>query len=263
MPVECPAVTVSLCQESFHQLDRRLMGEMFAMHNSMGRFFDEKIYQAEFVWRCLELGIDARQEVEVRVSHKDFSKSYFLDLLVAQGCLYEFKTAASFNPAHQKQLINYLLLTGLNHGKLVNFRSNSVDSRFVSTRIREEDRKRFNINTLEWRGQGSALEDSLLALLQDWGTFLDIDLYRDALLHLIRTPGSGIETVPVIVNGRIRGHQKLCMLDSDSAWHLSAIREHQRSYELHIRRLLAHTPLARIHWINFNQHQIDLKTLFK
>ncbi|RYD41041.1 MAG: GxxExxY protein, partial [Verrucomicrobiaceae bacterium] len=233
------------------------------VHNTMGRFFDEKIYQAEFRERCLRMGIDARREVEIRVRHLDFSKSYYIDLLVSQGCVYEFKTATALNPAHDKQVIQYLLLAGLNHGKLVNFRPRSVDSRFVSTSLRREDRSAFTIEAIDWQGRDGILEHNLLAILNDWGTFLEAGLYREALLHLTQSPVSGEFAVPVIINGRETGHQNLCMSDEDTAWHLSAIRKHHTSYELHIRRLLTHTPVTRLHWININQRQVTLKTLFQ
>ncbi len=47
MPVECAAAHVVMGQEEFHTIDRIVMGEVFAIHNSIGRFFDERIYQDE------------------------------------------------------------------------------------------------------------------------------------------------------------------------------------------------------------------------
>lgn len=143
MPVECSVAVEPLDQEDFHRIDRRVMGEIFAMHNSMGRFFDERNYQCEPAACCGGLGIDARRELEVCVTHGDFAKSYFLDLLIGRGCIYGLKTMASLGPLHDKQLIHYLLLTDLGHGKLVDFRPGSVGTRVVSTRLRHADRKNF------------------------------------------------------------------------------------------------------------------------
>lgn len=261
MPIECSAVIEPLDQDSFHQIDRQVMGEVFAIHNSIGKFFDETIYQSELAERCKNLGIDVGREIEIRAAHGGFIKSYFLDLLVAHGSIYELKIAATLNSMHSKQLIHYLLLTGLNHGKLVNFRPSSVESRFISTRLRNEDRMQFTIDSHEWAGHDTILEARLLDLLNDWGAFLDADHYRDALLHFTSSPGAGVQLVPVILNGRLAGHLGLYLLDPESAWHISAIHEHHDSYEIHIRRMLAHTPLSRLHWINLNQRQVTLKTL--
>lgn len=261
MPIDCSIATIPIDQERFHTIDRQVMGEAFAIHNSMGRFFDEGIYQSELAARCRNLGIDVQREVEIRVSHGDFNKSYFLDLLLDRGCVYELKTTVSLSPAHSRQLIHYLLLMDLNHGKLVNFRSGSVESRFVSTRLGSADRKSFQVDDRGWQDSHPRLRTLLLQLLDDWGAFLEADIYREALTSLIDSPHHGVQSVPVSTNGRIVGHQKLCMLDSQCAWHLSAIHQHLGSYETHIRRLLAHTPLASIHWINLNQRRVTLRTL--
>jgi len=45
--------------------------------------------------------------------------------------------------------------------------------------------------------------------------------------------------------------------------HLSAVRRNLRSYETHIRRLIAHTSLTRVQWINFDHETITLNTQIK
>jgi hypothetical protein len=42
---------------------------------------------------------------------------------------------------------------------------------------------------------------------------------------------------------------------------MSAVKSNLASYERHIRRLLMHTRLNRIHWINLNQKDILLKII--
>src|SRR5688572_16390657 len=103
MPVECAASPVAVGQEEFHAIDRIVMGEIFSMHNSMGRFFDERIYQDALAHRCAARGLEVMREVEIRVKHGTFQKSYFLDMLIGGGCLYELKTVASLLLKHDKQ----------------------------------------------------------------------------------------------------------------------------------------------------------------
>jgi GxxExxY protein len=266
MPVHCDIEVKPMEQERFHEVDKVLMRHAFDMHNALGRFFDERIYQQELANRCIDRGIETHREVEIRVSYGSFSKNYYLDLLVEQGTIYELKAAASLKSAHQNQLINYLLLTGVNHGKLVNFRSGSVESRFVSTRLNREDRFDFKIDDGGWQPNGDTcmrLRRILQNLLQDWGAFLDANLYREALENFLRETNPPDDLVDIEINGRVIGTQKLCLLNPETAWHLSAARVHLQSYETHIRRLLRHTRLQRIHWINLNQRTIALKTLQK
>ena len=264
MPVECAAVPVLLGQDEFHEIDRIVMGQAFAMHNTMGRFLDERIYQDELAHRCANLGLEAMREVEVRVKHGDFKKSYFVDLLVGGGCLYELKTAASLVSRHDRQVIHYLLLTGLHHGKLVNLRPPSVESRFISTKLTDKDRENWTLDDRGWQPCGEAgvfLKELLFGLLEDLGLFLDAALYKEALIHLTQASGGGGRPIPVMAGERVAGYQNFCLLNPECTWHLSANRENLDSYEKHLVRLLRNTPLQVMHWINLNQRHVTIKTL--
>lgn len=264
MPVACGSELLEIDQERFHAVDRMVMRQVFDIHNALGRFCGERIYQEELARRCRNLGFTANREVPLHVRHGGFEKVYFLDLLVEQGAIYELKSAETMTGGHQKQLINYLLLTNLRHGKLVNFRPGRVASRFVSTRLSRKDRSSIQRVDESWRGSDRPslrLRDILDALLADWGLFLDSSLYRDGLLHLLDLPDAGIRPVDIKVNGRIVGTQEMCMLTSGTAWHLSAIREHSDTYGTHLLRLLRHTQLDRIQWINLDQRTVTFRTL--
>ena len=264
MPIECQIEVLPVEQERFHGIDRLVMRHAFDMHNTLGRLCDERIYQDELAQRCLTSGFDTHREVEVRVSHADFSKAYFLDLLVERCSIYELKTVEAFAPGHRQQLINYLLLTGLNHGKLINFRSASVESQFVSTRVGAAVRKNLLLSAAGWLGgdpRSRRLREVLESLLSDWGGFLDLALYREALLHLLQLPDAGLYPVEITVSGRVLGSQNMCLLDQSTAWHLSGIKQHVSAHEAHLVRLLSHTRLQRLHWINLDHQTVTLKTL--
>lgn len=266
MPVECHVEITPVGQERFHAVDKVVMGHVFDIHNTLGRFCDESIYQEELAQRCRAAGIEVQREVLLRALYRGFAKPYYLDMLVERGIIYELKAAESLNNSHQKQLINYLLLAGLSHGKLVNFRPRSVEARFVSTRLWRQDRMTFRWDDDEWQGDDMTsrlLRETLDALLAEWGVFLDVDLYREALLYFLDGPDAGVQPVDVVVAGRLVGAQKMCLLDAGTAWHLTAVREHLQSYETHMVRLLSHLRLKRIHWINLDHHTITLKTLNK
>lgn len=265
MPIECSVAVCSTGQERFHFVDTRVMGHVFDIHNTLGRFCDEKIYQEELAQRCRADGFTVHREAQLRVVFRDFVKAYFLDLLVESGVIYELKTVEMLHPSHQKQLINYLLLTELSHGKLVNFHPGSVEFRFVSTRLTRRDRAHFVLADEAWRGDdemSKRLRESLREILEDWGVFLDGILYRDALLHLLGGPAEGVQPVDIVVGGRSVGTQRMCLLCEGIAWHMSAIQQNPKAYEMHLARLLGHTKLKKLQWINMNQRMITLKTLY-
>ena len=264
MPVECAVEINPVGQEQFHAVDKRVMRHVFDIHNTLGRFCDERIYSEELAQRCRADGFEVHREVLLRASRQGFTKPYYLDMLVERGVVYELKAVETLNRSHQKQLINYLLLAGLKHGKLVNFRPGSVESRFVSTQLCRQDRMTFRLDDGEWLGDDEAswrLRETFFGLLSDWGVFLDVNLCRDALLHCMDGPEAGVQPVDIEVAGRPVGVQKMCMLNAGTAWHLSAVRQNLTSYETHIVRLLRHTRLDRIHWINLDQRTVTLKTL--
>jgi len=264
MPVECSVETSPVDQERFHVVDKAVMRHAFDIHNTLGRFCDEQVYQEELAQRCRADGFEVHREVLLRALHQGFAKAYYVDMLVERGVIYELKTVQTLTSSHQKQVINYLLLAGFNHGKLINFRPGSVESGFVSTRLRREDRNDFHMVSDAWQGDDDAsrrLKETLCSLLSDWGAFLDVNLYRDALLHFLDGPGGGVQSVDIEVGGRVIGSHKMCTLNTATAWHLSAIRQNPRSYETHLVRLLKHTRLDRIHWINLDHRIVTLQTL--
>ena len=253
-----------LAQEDFHAIDRRATGLEFDVHNELGRFFDETVFQRELASRCRDAGFETHREVLVRAMHNGFFKDYYLDLLIAPGATYELKATDQLTAGNEKQVINYLLLTGQSHGKLFNFRPASIEYRFVSTMLTVDDRRKFVIIDEDWEptgAQSSGIPHVLSELLQDWGCFLDVNLYRDALLHFLGGSKALQKAVPVRTRYGEVGTQKLHVLDDRSILHVSAVSRHAKSYLTHLHRLLNNTALENLHWINFNKRHITLQTL--
>lgn len=264
MPIYCSASLSPVDQEAFHALDKKVMKHAFAIHNELGRFFAEDIYQAELARRCVLEGLCAQREVMVCIEYSTFRKEYYLDLLLSSGSICELKCVAGLVNRHDSQVINYLLLTGLQYGKLINFRPESVEARFVSTGLSYEARQRFHVDDSKWQGGGkmsTLLYLALHNLLADLGAFLSVDLYRDALIHLVGGETRVVRPVDVISGGEIVGQKKMCLLDEETAFHLSAMSKRMPEYEMHLQRLLAHTTLRTMPWVNFDQGRIGLKTL--
>jgi hypothetical protein len=165
---------------------------------------------------------------------------------------------------HKKQLINYLLLSNISHGKLINFRTSSAEYEFVSTKLTFKDRINYNLNTNEFinlSNNSKRIFDIISNLLNDWGAFLDLDLYREATIHFLGGKDKVIIPIEILRQNRIIGQQKICKLDEKIAFHFSGLTKYFNSYETHIRRILDHTKLKAIQWINFNKKDIKFKTI--
>jgi len=239
------------------------MDRAFRVHRQLGRFLEEDAYRNEL--KRL-LGKRACAEVRVDVRHADFCKTYFLDLLVDEGALFELKTASRLADRHRVQLINYLLLTGLKHGKLINFRPEEVEQEFVNTTLSHQDRIHFDVDDTQWdvaAGGGRQVRSLLLDLLRDWGTGLDVGLYQEALTHFLGGPERVRCRIDVLSDGQVIGRQSVRQASPGSIFKVTALLQDLDSFRSHARRLLAHTPLRHILWINIELHKVTFETLSK
>ena len=251
-------------QESFHQVDRQVTGMAFDIHNEFGRYLDESLYKGELARRCRANGLEVHPELEIVVSLDDFVKRYFADHLVNQGVIIESKAASALSPAHIGQTLNYLFLCGLHHGSLLNFGSERVERRFVSTRLTAAARHNYECVDSQWDPLTARCEDMLELmhqLLNEWGAFLDPLLYRDALAHFLGREEPILQEIPVHSDGEWIGTQEMHMLTHNVAFSVTASTHRPESVLEHQRRFLRHTSLRAIQWINLNHHKIEFRTI--
>lgn len=261
MPIHCPVTVKCLGPDEFEMLDYRVMGHAYASQNELGRLCDECAYQADLKPRLLAEGFRSVQtEVPVTVTHRDFSKKYYLDL-IADDALYELKADTDLVGEHEAQLLNYIFLLGLQRGKLLNFRPGKVQGRIVATSLTPDERRRFTTITQQWSDLTppcATLRQTMCDLLQDWGAFL---LYQEALTHFLGGPGKVEQRVRLNRGGLELGTQRLHVHAPRVVFRLTAFTQGQKFVESHLRRLLALTDLKAIQWINLNHAKIEFTTL--
>jgi len=264
VPIEVNGEIRRFSQDEFYEVDYAVMGVIFDVHNRFGRFLDEYLYKVEIAARCAGRGIlPAVRELRIRVSHDTFAKDFFLDMLFCRGAMYEAKTVEHLAPAHRAQTLNYLFLCDLQHGKLVNLRPDRVQAEFVSTTLDCKSRRQFEIHDSEWRNvnnESLLLRRQMIELLEDWGGFLEVALYRDAITHFHGGPEAVSRNVEVYSGDRLIGRQAVHLLTDDTAFAISAVTE-PLSMREHQLRFLRHTRLKYVQWINLNRHAIEFRTL--
>ncbi|HEU0038594.1 MAG TPA: GxxExxY protein [Verrucomicrobiae bacterium] len=265
MSIEVATEIRVLGQEEFHALDRKLMAVVFDVHNEFGRFLDEALYKREIAARWLDARLGtAEREVRITVTYASFRKDYSMDLLFNHGLMLEAKVAEAIVAAHRTQGLNYLFLTGMQHARLVNLRPERVEHEFLSTRLTAERRRQFAVVDAGWRAvndESTWLREKVVSLLSEWGTFLEVALYRDAVTHFLGGSERVVQSVPVRSRGRWLGEQLVHLLTDDTAFAFTAITSDRSSMEDHQIRFLKHTPLCFVQWVNFNRHQIEFTTL--
>jgi hypothetical protein len=161
-------------------------------------------------------------------------------------------------------LLNYIFLLGLRRGKLLNFRPSKVQGRIVATSLTPDERRRITPFTERWKELSPACETlrrTLCDLLHDWGAFLDITLYQEALLHFLGGASQIEKSIPLARGNLELGTQRLLVYSPGLAFRLTAFTETQDFAEPHLRRLLALTGLKAFQWINLNHARIEFTTL--
>ena len=261
MPIEVAGGIRCMEDEEFKARAYEVMRHIFDIHSELGRLFHEKIYQREIAYRMP----DARCEVAVDVRFEDFCKTYAFDLLVGSGAIFELKAVESLAPRHERQLMQYLFLADLPHGKLVNLRPERVEHKFVNNVLTRADRTDFTVTDGGWEEiEGIRHKDRMIALLRDWGTGLDLGLYEEAAAHLCGQPPDAESDVEVRLGNRLLGVQRMRLASLDAAIRISALpKERCTAYQADLQDLLDHTDLRAIQWINVARPVVHFKTVCK
>jgi GxxExxY protein len=266
MPITNPIALSPITQEEFAQLDYCVMHHAFECQNHLGRLCEETIYQNDLAARLQMAGLPALKEVPVTVTHRDFAKTYSFDLVVANAGIYELKTALALVGAHEAQLLNYLFLCGSHHGKLINFRPAQVESRFINTTLTQTERRQFTVEMdgwQEWDQTDQVFRESFLSLLKDWGCWLDLTLYIEALTHFAGGESRVVQAVPLTRGEASLGKQCFHLLNPETAFRVTALTEGTAHYERHLRSLLCLSPLRAMQWVNLARQRIQLVSLIR
>ena len=260
MPISLPVPVRRISQPEFADLSFEVMRHVFAIHNEIGRFFDEKIYKRELANRLPGVQL----EIPIDLTFRSFQKRYFIDVLVNGAGIFEFKAVDSLAGRHRAQLLNYLLLCDLFHGKLINVRPEDIQHEFVNTHWLHSARTCFDVDSTRWNaslpGSGQ-LHDFLTAFLHDLGTGLALELYDEAVEGCFGGIDRMEADVGVEIGGRQVGQQRFRLITSDVAVKITGLDGPLGPFEVHARRLLAHVNLRAIAWVNINMKKVTLVTL--
>jgi GxxExxY protein len=120
----------------FKQLSNKILNLAFAVHNSLGPGLLESAYEGAY---CVELhhaGIPfERQKVYPLIYKGEYIGAYIADLVADNTIILELKSVSQLNGVMEAQLLNYLRLSRLPVGYLMNFNAPRLEwKRFVNSR---------------------------------------------------------------------------------------------------------------------------------
>ncbi len=260
MPVNVDAELNAMSQDEFSRVSYYVMREAFKLHRELGRLFDEKVYRKALLTRLA----DVRDEVLIDVSFKDFHKSYYMDLLVGKGAVFELKTVGHLNSRHRGQLLNYLLLTGLDHGKLINFRNSQVEHEFVNSCASSIDRMTFSVDASGWhatKGFGQAEMSLVTEIVKDWGTGLARSLYDAACVYFLCGNKDSHSQMNVYVDDSVVAKQAVVLCSESVVLKITALGHGTKVYQTDLKQLIKRTDINEVQWINIARNQIVFRTI--
>ena len=93
------------------------------LHRNLGSGLLESVYEVTLARALERRGLAVQRQVAVPIEYhgETFSEGLRADLIVGGLVIVELKSIERVMPAHKKQLLTYLRLTGLKLGYLLNF----------------------------------------------------------------------------------------------------------------------------------------------
>ena len=103
-------------------LSQQVIGAFYSVYNELGYGFLENIYENAMAIALRDLDLVVERQVPWAVIFRDqVIGEYRTDLIVDHRLILEIKACPCISTAHEAQLLNYLKVTGLQSGLLLNF----------------------------------------------------------------------------------------------------------------------------------------------
>ena len=106
-----------------HELTREIIGSAFEVLNQLGHGFHEKPYENALVVELNARGITVDQQKAYPIMYRNTEVGkYIPDLIVAESIVLDTKTVNQIADLEKGQMLNYLRITDLKVGLILNFK---------------------------------------------------------------------------------------------------------------------------------------------
>lgn len=106
-----------------NEIGRIVVDTAIQLHRELGPGLLESVYEVLLAHRLQQAGLKVVRQVPVTFEFDGvrFDEGFRADIIVEDKVILELKSVENVNPAHKKQVLTYLRLTGLKLGYLLNF----------------------------------------------------------------------------------------------------------------------------------------------
>jgi GxxExxY protein len=106
-----------------NQIGTIIVDQAVHLHKELGPGLLESVYEVLLAHRLKQAGLNVRRQVPIPIEFDgiQFDEGFRADLIVGCKVIVELKSVEKVHPAHKKQVLTYLKLTGMRLGYLLNF----------------------------------------------------------------------------------------------------------------------------------------------
>ena len=120
----------------YEDLTKKIIACCFQVSNELGVGFIESVYEKALMIVFFEKGISAKNQHPLKVEfHGHHIGEFFADIVIEDKIIIELKAVKAIATEHQAQLLNYLKVTGMPVGLLVNFGKTKLEYRRFDNRM--------------------------------------------------------------------------------------------------------------------------------
>ena len=117
-----------------NDISYKIRGAIFKVYNELGPGLFESVYEAALMYQLKKDGLNVVNQVPIPVYYDNQlleNIGFRADILVENKVIIEIKSVVELEKVHQKQTTNYLKLSKLKLGILVNFNVDDISNAIV------------------------------------------------------------------------------------------------------------------------------------
>ena len=127
----------------YYELTDGIIGACMEVHTILGCGLYEAVYSEALCFEFQQRGIPFLREAELPIIYKGkkLDKKYRVDFLCYDKIILELKATEKILPIHVHQLINYLKLSGIKVGYVMNFGAKSFEYKRIGNLYQKSSHK--------------------------------------------------------------------------------------------------------------------------
>ena len=110
------------------KITEKIIGCAYKVYNTIGFGFLESVYEKSLLIELRKEGLTAESQKRIQISYdNEVVGDFTADIVVENKVIIEIKAIERLTKAHEIQLVNYLVATGISVGLLINFGKTKVE----------------------------------------------------------------------------------------------------------------------------------------